>query len=324
MRFAFLDLARMVAATLVFFYHFYSSASPIFAGSWLMVDFFFVLSGFVLSKQIQAMSQSVITINEFISKRAIRIYPALFAFFLASSTLEILQKGKFDLTSISIILGATLLFQVFSPVFLATNIPLWSLSVELSVNFLSKFFGRSFQSNLVGLLLGISLEFFYLGVGERLGFYWVPVLGLGRALAGFNAGLLAMRLIEGGFVLSKFACYLSLVGTVCLLCLAGDSKCFSILLLPFFTLLVIGLAASPKNLRLRRVFSLLGQLSYGFYIWHLPVGNIVDSLVSDRLISLNLGVSVAILIFKLLFTLLIAAASYFLLEVNLRVILNRT
>jgi len=323
MRFAYLDLARLVAASLVFCYHFYSSALPIFAGSWLMVDFFFVLSGFVLSKQIQAMSQSLITLNQFIRKRAIRIYPALFVFFLVSSILEIFQKGKFDLRSISIILGASLLLQVFSPVFLGTNIPLWSLSVELSVNFLSKFFGRSFKSNFVGLLFGISLEFFYLGVGERHGFYWVPILGLGRALAGFSAGLIAMRLIEGGFVLPKFASFLTLVGTVWLLCLADDGKYFSILLLPFFTLLVIALAASPKNLRVKRFFSLLGQLSYGFYIWHLPVGNTVDSLVRDRLVALNLEISVAILMFKFLITLLIAAVSYFLFEVNLRRILDR-
>jgi peptidoglycan/LPS O-acetylase OafA/YrhL len=323
MRFAFLDLARMVAASLVFFYHFYPSVLPIFAGSWLMVDFFFVLSGLVLSKQIQTMGQSLITLKEFIAKRAIRIYPALFAFFLASSTLDIFQKSEFDLTSISIILGSTLLLQVFSPVFLGSNIPLWSLSVELSVNFLSKFFGRSFHSNLVGLLLGISLEIFYLGVGERLGFYWVPVLGLGRALAGFNAGLIAMRLIESGFILPRFGISLSLVSTVSLLSFAGDNKYFSILLLPFFTLLVIGLATSPKSFALRSAFSLLGQLSYGFYIWHLPVGNTIDSLVSDRLVSLNLGMSVAILIFKLVSTLLIAAASYFLFEVKLRRISSR-
>lgn len=71
---------RTIFAFLVFFGHFSicftKLSNPIFENSFLLVDFFFVLSGFIISYKYQSM-HSIVEVKSFAKKRIKRLYPLL-------------------------------------------------------------------------------------------------------------------------------------------------------------------------------------------------------------------------------------------------------
>ena len=79
-----LDALRGLAAILVMFYHYDINYLPSFLSDfflirqgWIFVDFFFVLSGFVIAYN-YSFQFNKITLFKFIKLRFIRIYPLLF------------------------------------------------------------------------------------------------------------------------------------------------------------------------------------------------------------------------------------------------------
>ena len=72
-RFGYLDLARGVAALGILLFHTYSS-KPVFSTLYTFVDFFFVLSGFVLANSISS-ANSLKDLKRFLIKRVIRLFP---------------------------------------------------------------------------------------------------------------------------------------------------------------------------------------------------------------------------------------------------------
>ena len=181
-RFAALDLFRFLAALVVFFGHLVFFAAygdnfkenywlqPIRTGTFA-VDFFFTLSGFVLSKKNP-------TIKWMIS-RVIRLYPVYFVGIFLGVFVSVASTGSLNTNTVGVFLGLFGLQSLVSQYLLVLNAPLWSLSVEIIVTPLFGIFflmrrNRIFQ--LVGLMISIagaiilgssvilrSLPFFMLG-----------------------------------------------------------------------------------------------------------------------------------------------------------------
>ena len=76
-RYATLDGLRGVAAVLVLCYHthVFPGSAAIAPHGYLAVDFFFMLSGFVIASAYQEKLKAVFTVPDFVMQRVIRLYP---------------------------------------------------------------------------------------------------------------------------------------------------------------------------------------------------------------------------------------------------------
>lgn len=95
MRFEVLDALRGICAVLVVLYHFrsngYISALPVVRNGWMFVDYFFVLSGFVITHSYAArLAAGQMSLARFVGLRLGRIYPLHLFVLLAFLTLEVL------------------------------------------------------------------------------------------------------------------------------------------------------------------------------------------------------------------------------------------
>jgi len=148
-RFEVLDMFRGIFASLVFLFHLGPFAdTPIINNSFIensdmFVDFFFVLSGFVIAYSYQSM-KSWQEFKLFMTKRVYRIYPLHFFMLLAFAGMEIAKKVLNPYIKVNNLENpANNLFTFFSSLFLLNstplpgvkdvswNIPSWSISAEM-------------------------------------------------------------------------------------------------------------------------------------------------------------------------------------------------
>jgi peptidoglycan/LPS O-acetylase OafA/YrhL len=150
-RFIALDSLRGVAATIVAAFHFGPAGIvlglPFFRNGWLFVDFFFVLSGFVIAGAYGARLQQGFSVRSFMTLRLGRIYPlhliVLLAWIAAAFTLAIVSGrplmtvGPFATPhSIrSLALTAALSQWFVYPTPMAWSAQSWSIAVEVWLYF---------------------------------------------------------------------------------------------------------------------------------------------------------------------------------------------
>lgn len=148
-RFSALDSFRGLAAICVVLYHMRLSISlpksNFIEHSWIFVEFFFILSGFVLTHSYA--TRDNLTFKNFVIGRTFRLFPLHYAVFLVIIALELLKlaashhgihfyNAPFEgRNSIKEILPNLLLLQSWLPFSnsLSFNGPSWSLSVEYYV-----------------------------------------------------------------------------------------------------------------------------------------------------------------------------------------------
>jgi peptidoglycan/LPS O-acetylase OafA/YrhL len=282
---------RGAAALAVAIFHMFSFFWPATALSgYLAVDFFFVLSGFVVAGAYQGRIESgSLTVRGFAAKRLIRFYPLYFvglALGTAQAVAEnVLHVGStIPLHSIGWALAPALFFlPAFGPgIFYITplNGPAWSLLFEFWVNVAWAAIAR--RTSLWGYvaILIVSCIGFVWGTLRAsdigLGTTWATVPGgIARTIFSFTAGILIHRLRSG--VHGRQTGW-SVVLLLVLLALLFASPARA-LRLPYD--LVFALALSPLIVFLastiepppafRRVFALLGELSFPLYAIHVPV-----------------------------------------------------
>jgi peptidoglycan/LPS O-acetylase OafA/YrhL len=152
-RFVVLDSWRGIAACLVALFHFdaYSHlyGVPFLRNSWLFVDFFFVLSGFVIAANYQQRLLDGFGMGRFLLLRLGRLYPLHFvmlALFVGSELLKVLRRilipaALWSINPIApfstpqqapdtILANLLLVHSLHLYDFLTWNIPSWSISTE--------------------------------------------------------------------------------------------------------------------------------------------------------------------------------------------------
>ncbi len=298
-RFQVLDSWRGVCALLVALFHF-PLAGPIgenafVRGSFLFVDFFFVLSGFVIA---HACTEKVATgqgLAKFLVTRFGRLFP-LHAFMLAAFVgFELLRwavpslaggeppfSGAFLLDTLPANLA--LMHGTGIHDHLSWNAPSWSISTEL---FAYVFFG------LAVLLLGKrSLVLFALAAiaGPLLLFKYSPDFmdatydfGLVRCLYGFSAGVLTHALLAGKIdtgPMTREALWtwtfaeLAVVCAVILFVSTAAANAGGLIAPPMFAFAVALFAHEGgyvSRLMKTRPLLLLGTISYSIYLTHIFV-----------------------------------------------------
>jgi peptidoglycan/LPS O-acetylase OafA/YrhL len=301
-RFVVLDSWRGIAACLVALFHLdaYSHlyGVPFLRNSWLFVDFFFVLSGFVIAANYQQRLLDGFGAGRFLLLRLGRLYPlhfAMLALFIGFELLKVLKRVLIPaLVSVNsvvpfsapqeapnTIVANLLLVQslhVFD--FLTWNVPSWSISTEFYtyIVFAVCLIGlrrRAWIALLVAMIGGPLLIAALSEHNMNTHFDW----GIIRCIYGFAAGVLSWNVYEKWN--GKLRTWLSgsivewtALGLVVVFVSAAGTTLVSIAAPYLFALVVLVFAfeagTASAMLKLRPpVF--LGTISYSIYMTHVFV-----------------------------------------------------
>jgi peptidoglycan/LPS O-acetylase OafA/YrhL len=274
-RFILLDFSRGVAAFSILVFHHYQFRQ--FSSLYSSVDFFFVLSGFVLLPSIER----VMNYEEarlFIRSRAVRLLPMSIATILFVLFVEVLIKTKhyifnepsregipIDLRSL---IYALLLFQVFSQTAQWLNGPLWSLSVEWVSNIVFAVFSIARISKyILAILFGIILQVYSLFGGDPWG------MQLGRGLFAFTIGAIARKYLYQNWRNTPVKTLLSLVIFLGfhILLIYWSHNLIVVAPVVFLFLILNTSKIEINSIGVIRLSEFLGKYSYGFYAWHFPL-----------------------------------------------------
>ena len=316
--FEILDGLRGVAALLVVAFHTCEANNggsrfrQIINHGYLGVDFFFLLSGFVVAYAYDdrwpRMSQW-----DFYKRRLIRLQPMVIMGSLIGAALFYLQKSKaFPLVATTppwkmllvMLVGCTLL-----PLTPALDIrgwdemhpldgPAWSLFFEYVANILYALGLRKLPKSALAVLAFLSaILLFYvavLGEGDVIGGWAVNqkqlTIGFGRLLFPFTAGMLLMRLgkrihIQHAFIL----CSLLLILTFSLPRFGGTQHLwinglyeFLVITLIFPVIVAAGAGDSVTGKRATQLCTFAGAISYPLYITHYPLIYIYTGWIVDH------------------------------------------
>ena len=308
-----LDGLRGVAALMVIWYHVFEGYA--FAGGgnietlnhgYLAVDFFFILSGFVIGYAYDDRWGKSLTMKDFFKRRLIRLHPmVVMGAVLGAITFCIQGCVQWDGThvAISMIMLSLLCTIFFIPAMpgvgyevrgngemFPLNGPCWSLFFEYIGNILYALFIRRMSTKALTALIvlaGIGLASFaifnfsgagHLGVGWTMEEYNL-IGGFLRVLFSFSMGLLMSRVfkpihVKGAFWICSLAIVVLLsmpyVGDGEALWMNGiyDSVC-AILIFPM--LVYLGASGKTTDKHSARICKFLGDISYPLYMVHYPL-----------------------------------------------------
>ena len=281
-RFVALDSLRGIAALFIVFYHmgpfgWVAGWTP-FRSGWMLVDFFFVLSGFVIAMSYGARLAQGYPRGSFLLIRLGRVVPLHLAVVVGFTLLEFAvfrpvlgeYHGLWEWVRGSFLLDAfaTGAGNFYAPVS-------WAVGVEMVLYVLAALlFGCGALGTAAAVLLaaagawGMATHFKVFGFGFLLQ----------RGLFDFAIGVLAWRLHQGlsgiqpGAALLTLA-ELTLVGaTILLLYIPGKDGSWVILAAPLFALVTLVFARDRGVLARAlhaRPFLWLGQLSFALFMVHL-------------------------------------------------------
>ena len=305
-----LDGLRGVAALLVVLFHVFECFdwSPIPHG-YLAVDFFFVLSGFVIGyayddrwKPAGETKRPRLTMGGFFLRRLIRLHPMVVAGAVLGAVCFLLQGSvRWDGTPVGVgwVMLTMLLGMFMLPLYpgahadvrgngelFPLNGPNWSLFFEYIGNVLYALLLRRLPTRWLAMLTvvmacmltAIALHDGYLGVGWSMadGGLWT---GMVRMLFPYSIGMLMAREFRPCKVRHTFwLCSLVIVAVGCLPLLWGEMSplangLYDALCVVFvFPLLVwTGASELTTDATTTRVSTFLGNLSYPLYTVHYPL-----------------------------------------------------
>ena len=331
-----LDGLRGVAAILVVAFHIFEAFSggnrfvQIINHGYLAVDFFFLLSGFVVAYAYDDRWVKM-TQWEFYKRRLIRLQPmvimgmiigALFYYFQASDILFPMIAGmEVWKVILTMIIGFTLLpippsmeirgWGEMHPL----NGPAWSLFFEYIANILYALFFRKFSNKVLGFFVlifaAMLINYTVFGPkGDVIGGWSLNLeqmnVGFTRLLYPFFAGVLLSRLRKLIHVKGAFWICSLMISAVLIMPRIGDEtsiwmnglyESFCIILI--FPLIVsIGAGGEIRNPFSLKICKYLGDISYPLYITHYPLIYWYTAWVVDNKVSLadGYGVGIGVLI----------------------------
>lgn len=274
-----MNALRGVAATLVLINHLFG----IPVGN-LAVDFFFVLSGFVVAYSYEERLLSGMAFSEFAYVRFVRLYPLYFlslALAMVVVGISALNHGKIIDSNWPVIAGlpfAILALPYFSTHMTGwlypTNAPAWSLMFEVIANFVyawmvTRLTDRNLRLWLV--IAAIALVARGLTKGYLAGSAWEDVLdGFVRVGFSFPAGVLLYRYWRAGFRLPRISPILLAVALVASIAASSTIERALLCTTIVFPAIMMLAANSEPGLGTRKLFSMIGDASYAIYILHPP------------------------------------------------------
>jgi peptidoglycan/LPS O-acetylase OafA/YrhL len=289
-----LDALRGIAALCVLAYH---AVEELGSNAYLAVDFFFMLSGYVMARTYEARLASGLAPTRFIATRIGRLWPTLF---LGSLLAVPWLLSQHPIAEVWPAIAANLLlipFAVGGWMFLL-NGPVWSIFFELIANALHavllwRLSPRVLAALLVPLigLLALAASRFSFDVGSNLVGFGAAVP---RVLVSYGIGILLWRKWRDAPSIKVSRAFTLLIMPVFFgvnALIAGDSWQADLM----FVLLVCPLliAGGLRIERIHPVLVWLGAISFPLYAVHVPAMRLVAWLGGDRLWGVALCIPLA-------------------------------
>ncbi|HCD53672.1 MAG TPA: acyltransferase [Balneolaceae bacterium] len=324
-----LDALRGVAAIVVVFFH----VLEVYSGGdhtkqwinhgYLAVDFFFMLSGFVMAHAYDDRWDSM-SIKDFFKRRLIRLHPmiifgmtigALSFYFGESDYFPKIAETSIWQLLIVLVIGYTLLplptsmdirgWNEMHPL----NGPAWSLFLEYIANILHALILRKLPKLILSVFVVIAaMALIQLAVtsphGDIIGGWSLEPeqlrIGFTRLLFPYMAGMLLRRSItiksgRNTFLMSSMLLVLFLaiprIGGTEHLWLNGlyDSL---VVIFVFPVIVYLGSLGTLKNSRTEKISTFLGDISYPVYIIHFPFTYVFYAWVTENNIPIGKGFAV--------------------------------
>lgn len=347
-----LESLRGIAALTVVIHHFEvgSHFNNVFTqNGWLMVDFFFVLSGFVIFLNYGSRISNLDDIKAFQIRRFQRLYPLhllMLMVFLGIELAKFSAPGTFlsgpddrsfaenNLASFAANLFLVQNWIIERPTF---NYPSWSISAE--------FYTYAIFALLIwlvrgkGLLIGLSLLLIALTnvVLQNKGMYVTTLSGPTRCLFGFFIGVvccLIFERIKDHSIRSSAPAMFLLLGCILCISLVQTKSANWVTFLPLlFGASVVCVSLTHRSTWVHAVLSnrhlvFLGTISYGIYMIHaavlwielqilrvfFQVRETADAETRTRIIFDSIWIADLATIFAVGVTVFLASVSYFRLE----------
>ena len=300
-----LDGLRGVAAIMVVWFHIFeayatSHLDQRIIHGYLAVDFFFILSGFVIGYAYDD-RWGKMKITDFIKRRVIRLHPMVVVGALIGGVMFYWQGcSVWDVSKVTILalFIATFMNALLIPATPGTEVrglgemyplngPSWSLFFEYIGNILYALVIRKFSTKALAVLVfaaGCGLAAFAIGgpYGDICAGFSLTGIeftgGLLRLLFSFSAGLLLFRIFKPIHVKGAFwICSLSIVVLLAVPRLGGaeylwvngvyDTVCFAVC---FPLLVYLGASGKSTDKYTIRICKFLGEISYPLYMVHYP------------------------------------------------------
>lgn len=300
-----LDGLRGVAAIVVVCFHLFeayatSHVDQIINHGYLAVDFFFILSGFVIGYAYDDRWKTM-TIKDFLKRRFIRLHPMVVIGAVIGAVMFYFQGcSVWDVSKVTVamLLVATLMNACLIPAspgieirglteMYPLNGPSWSLFFEYIGNILYAIFIRKLSTKALSILILLA------GCGLAAFAIWGPYgdICVGFAMTGdnmlggslrllfsFSAGLLMSRIFKPTHIKGAFwICSLSVIVLLAVPRLGGnehfwmngiyDTLCFAFL---FPLIVYLGASGKTTDKTTTRICKFLGDISYPLYMVHYP------------------------------------------------------
>lgn len=256
----------------------YFAASPATRNSWLCVDFFFVLSGFVIASSYGRRLADGFPIRDFMLLRLGRVWPLHVAVLTVLLAAWLVQGHAFVGSHTTSALVATLfLVQIFrTPRVSDWNQPSWSIDAEVWTYLLAAIGLRLAGRRMLWWVAAVAIvsALLLMRAGGAPGYAGAGVSLLARCLYGFSLGMLTYRAHERFGRRYRTAAEFGALGLALLAGLTLARGPAAILCQPCFALLILVLARGEgqvSRLLGRRPFVWLGLLSYSIYMTHMTV-----------------------------------------------------
>lgn len=320
-----LDSLRGVAAVMVVIFHIFETFSggdhlkQIVNHGYLAVDFFFVLSGFVIGYAYDD-RWGKMTLKGFFKRRIIRLHPMIIAgmivgaigFYFSASPIVFPGISSVPVWKLLLIMliGFTLI-----PVPTSLDIrgwtemhpldgPAWSLFFEYVGNILYALFIRKFSNKLLAVWVFLAgCATIHLAVtsphGDMIGGWSLEPaqlrIGFTRLMYPFFAGLLLSRICKPGKFKHAFLwCSLMVVAILSFPRVGGSENLWinglydSLTIILVFPLIVyLGASGKVTGKYSSKISRFLGDISYPLYITHYPIIYIFTAWVVDNKVPLN-------------------------------------
>jgi peptidoglycan/LPS O-acetylase OafA/YrhL len=289
--FPILDGLRGVAAILVVIFHLFEAVFPVpkdlpLHHGYLAVDFFFLLSGFVVGYAYED-RWSKMSIKQFFKIRLVRLHPLVVlgvVIGLIAFLLDPFTPKEFTAVFIFKIVAAVILGMLILPSpdirgwneTHPLNGPTWSLLQEYLANILYALFGRKLSNTALWLVVIISAAALTatsvwrgdVGTGWAYNTFWIAFV---RMMFPFSAGLLLFR--SGKRIQLPMAFLLCSIALTVLFALPtfrwnGWYEAGVIIFL--FPVIVAAGAGSKLNGTWEKLCKFCGDISYPIYILHYP------------------------------------------------------
>jgi peptidoglycan/LPS O-acetylase OafA/YrhL len=329
-----LDGLRGVAALIVVAFHILET----FAGGvrfnliinhgYLAVDFFFLLSGFVVAYAYDDRWVKM-TQWDFYKRRLIRLQPmvimgtiigAIFFYTQAGGTFPLIAQTPVWKMLLVMLVGFTMLplpvsldirgWQEMHPL----DGPAWSLFFEYVANILYAVLIRRFSKTLLAIFVALSglllIQYLLMGPqGDVIGGWSIDAtqlhIGFARMLYPFFAGILLCRVGKLIHIKNAFTvCSLLIIAALFMPRIGGPDHLWmnglyeAIAIIVVFPLIVaIGAGGSIKNKFAAKVCKVFGAISYPLYITHYALIYTYTAWIVDNKTPLSSGIWYGVLVF---------------------------